>query len=237
MRPSFLDVGSYDVNGNLKTAIEAVFGKDNFFYVGLDQESGPNVDVVVKPTKAKEKPSPWPLSSNYFDFVLSSSALEHDKFFWLTFLEMLRLAKHGGLIYLNLPSRQDIHRFPVDCWRFFFDAGESLADWGTINGINTTLLTAFTHVNESVIIPDRGDTVLIFYKHRNVPEIDDPNIIGFRYLFNQLQANVLLSMNNISDIRLVNSLLPFNLKACHENSCSLLATLTIENISEIQYNY
>ena len=69
-----LDVGSYDVNGTLKP----IFDEAN--YVGLDMESGPNVDVVSDAHNI-------PFENEHFDVVISSSCFEHDDMFWVTFLE------------------------------------------------------------------------------------------------------------------------------------------------------
>ena len=96
-----LDVGSYDVNGTLKP----IFEKGN--YIGLDMEKGPNVDVV---SNAHE----IPFQDNHFDIVLSSSCFEHDDMFWETFLEMCRVLKPGGYMYLQAPQNGPYHGWPGD---------------------------------------------------------------------------------------------------------------------------
>src|SRR3546814_4044367 len=73
----------------------------------------------------------------------SSSCMEHSEFFWVLFLEMLRIVKPSGLIYLNVPSNGSFHRYPVDCWRFYPDSGSALAKWGKHNGYPVALLESF----------------------------------------------------------------------------------------------
>lgn len=107
-----LDVGSMDVNGTVKPIFE---GCD---YVGMDISDGKNVDVV-------QEPWIFPFNDNSFDVVVSTSCLEHDPKFWLTVQEMMRVSRK--MIYINVPSAQKYHAYPVDCWRFLADSMEALA--------------------------------------------------------------------------------------------------------------
>lgn len=108
-----LDVGSMDVNGTLKPIFP------HMVYIGLDIAQGDNVDVIYDGKK-------FPFADKSFDCVVSSSCLEHDPAFWRTFAEMVRVCR--GFIYLNVPSAQSYHPYPVDCWRFLADAMPALAD-------------------------------------------------------------------------------------------------------------
>jgi SAM-dependent methyltransferase len=67
-----------------------------------------------------------PFADGSVDVVLSSSCFEHSEFFWLLFLEILRVLRPEGLFYLNAPSNGPFHRYPVDCWRFYPDSGNAL---------------------------------------------------------------------------------------------------------------
>jgi SAM-dependent methyltransferase len=112
-----LDVGSCDVNGCYKPIFEF---QD---YVGIDIAPGPNVDKVVDAYK-------WDIDSEYFDVVISGQAFEHIEYFWLTWAEMVRVTKPGGLIFLIAPGsggQEFEHRHPVDCWRFMIDGFIALA--------------------------------------------------------------------------------------------------------------
>lgn len=84
-------------------------------YIGVDFQSGLNVDFVL------EDPYTIPIDDNSVDYVISSSCFENSEFFWLSFLEIMRILKPGGLFYLNVPSNGAFHRYSVDCWRFYPD--------------------------------------------------------------------------------------------------------------------
>lgn len=78
-------------------------------------EEGPNVDVVLK------NPYDWDaIESDSFDLVISGQAFEHIEFFWKTMEEMTRVLKKDGLLCLIAPNGFGEHRYPVDCYRFFF---------------------------------------------------------------------------------------------------------------------
>jgi SAM-dependent methyltransferase len=63
--------------------------------------------------------------------------------FWVLFLEIMRVLKPGGLLYLNVPSNGEVHRWPVDCWRFYPDSGRALVTWAQRNGVSAALLESF----------------------------------------------------------------------------------------------
>ena len=115
-----LDIGSYDVNGSYRTLLDA----PNWTYTGVDLEAGPGVDVVLK------SPYHLPFASGSIDLVVSGQAFEHVEFFWMTWLEMMRVLKPGGMVFLIAPSRGPEHRYPQDCWRFYPDGFRALAKFG-----------------------------------------------------------------------------------------------------------
>jgi SAM-dependent methyltransferase len=112
---TILEIGSMDVNGSLRASAPR-----GAAYVGLDLHAGPGVDVVVASGAS------FPLRDGTVDIALSSSAFEHDRLFWRTFVEMCRVTRPGGYIYINVPSNGPFHAYPVDCWRFYPDAGVAL---------------------------------------------------------------------------------------------------------------
>ena len=112
-----VDVGSADVNGGYRT----VLADSRIRYLGVDLAPGPGVDVVAR------SPYELPFGDAHADFVLSGQMLEHSEFFWLVFQEMLRILKSDGYLFLIAPSAGPIHRFPVDCYRFYPDAFHALA--------------------------------------------------------------------------------------------------------------
>lgn len=140
--PRLVDIGSQDVNGTIKQVCPK-----HIEYVGVDFVPGKGVDIVL------EDPYRFPFEDGSFDLVVSSSCFEHSEMFWLTFLEMLRISKDDGLIYINAPSNAAYHRYPVDCWRFYPDCGYALVNWGKRNGYKCDLLESY--------VADQGDDGLV----------------------------------------------------------------------------
>ena len=184
---SILDVGSYDVNGNNKDCIElSDFGKTRkFSYTGVDTHAGPNVDVV------QNVGSGWLFNNSQFDIIMSTSCLEHDDFFWITFLNIARSLRAGGIIWINVPGGSEsnkIHRYPVDNYRFFPDAAHALAKWGQLDPlgphnldvIHSSMLgyNSFDLFYEEKAI--YGDTAMIFFKHSS-DEITDSESASLLY--------------------------------------------------------
>lgn len=153
-----LEIGSASYNGDMKSALYSSSLPTSFDvqYIGLDFDQGPNVDIVVSP---KDKAYPYP--DNSISAIITSSALEHDPRFWMTFLKMLQVLQPGGFIYINVPYEWQEHKYPIDCWRFYGDAGTALESWGQDNGYNVKLVYTSTlprYLDQGV------DTVMIFHK-------------------------------------------------------------------------
>jgi SAM-dependent methyltransferase len=112
-----LDVGSADINGSYRE----IFSSPKIRYCGLDLMEGASVDLVL--------PSPYeiPVADGFADVVICGQMFEHCEYFWLTFREMLRALKSDGFLFLIAPSSGPIHRYPVDCYRFYPDAYKALA--------------------------------------------------------------------------------------------------------------
>ena len=144
-----LDIGSYDVNGSYRTLLDA----PNWTYTGVDLEAGPGVDVVLKSAYH------LPFASGSIDLVVSGQAFEHVEFFWMTWLEMMRVLKPGGMVFLIAPSRGPEHRYPQDCWRFYPDGFRALAKFG-----NCELIEVSTdwEPHPDPGSADWGDTVGVF---------------------------------------------------------------------------
>jgi SAM-dependent methyltransferase len=83
-----LDVGSLDVNGNNRYLF------DGCEYVGLDIESGKNVDIS----------SPVHLSgfpAGYFDTIISGECFEHDRSFRWSIGAIVKMLRKGGLFTMT----------------------------------------------------------------------------------------------------------------------------------------
>lgn len=116
---SILDIGSASYKGHRTYRIPAE--KRGLRYVGLDMQAGPNVDIVPKnPVVYSE------IADESFDFVVSGQAFEHNPFFWVSYCEIARILKPGGVMMVIAPSAGSVHRFPFDCWRYYPDSWMAL---------------------------------------------------------------------------------------------------------------
>ena len=150
---TIVDIGSQNVNGSLRSV-----APQNNKYIGVDFVKGNGVDIVIT------DPYSLPFENESVDVIVSSSCFEHSEFFWLIFNESLRILKSTGLLYINVPSNGQVHRFPVDCWRFFPDSGLALQNWGKRSGYNCVLLESFIGIKNTDIW---NDFVGIFAKDEN----------------------------------------------------------------------
>lgn len=155
-RGLIIELGSMNVNGSLRSA-----APPHSKYVGIDQAPGFGVDLVVSPGMA------IPLGEGTADLVLASSVFEHDLMFWETFLQMCRLAKTGGHIYISAPSNGSIHRFPVDCWRFYPDAGLALEAHARKSGLGLRLIESFVAER---MADQWNDFVAVFRREQSLPD-------------------------------------------------------------------
>ncbi|CAH6418203.1 Hypothetical protein HVR_LOCUS70 [uncultured virus] len=141
---SFIDIGSYNINGCLRDLIGPI--KDggyisDFTYTGVDQCEGPNVDIVCNCHDLSS------LGETKYDVVVSSSCFEHDPLFWRTFKQMVKICKPGGLIYINAPSTGPYHGHPGDCYRFYADSWQALADYVNEKQLQVELIETYIDPN------------------------------------------------------------------------------------------
>ena len=150
-----VELGSQDVNGSLREHCP-----EGVHYIGLDVMPAKGVDLVIDPG------SSLPLATGTADAIVTSSAFEHDICFWDTFLELTRILRPGGLLYVNVPSNGDFHRYPLDCWRFYPDAGVALVQWAGRRGIEIELIESFIGLPQA----ERwADFVAVFRKAGGTP--------------------------------------------------------------------
>lgn len=89
-----LDIGSQDVNGTNKP----IFYKAKE-YIGLDLDSGDNVDIVCK---AHEYDEP----DESFDTIISTECFEHDMYIEETLKNVVRLLKPHGMFVFTCANRK-----------------------------------------------------------------------------------------------------------------------------------
>lgn len=144
---NIVEVGSYSFHGLTAASVLQLashsphlqFPSFNVNYTGVDFIAGPNVDVVVQPDEA------LPFADDSVDIIISTSAFEHDQMFWVTFVDMLRMLKPNGLLFLQAPSGGAVHRTPTDNWRFYVDAPFALEKWGRRSGYDVEVAVAHIH--------------------------------------------------------------------------------------------
>jgi SAM-dependent methyltransferase len=147
-----LDIGAMDVNGTLRDFCPA-----GVEYVGVDIAPGKGVDRVIESARR------LPFEDDSFDLAVSSSCIEHDPLFWVTFLELMRVIKPGGFAYISAPSNGQYHAYPLDCWRFYPDAGLALEQWARHSNLAAHLVESFTadrkrdQWNDFVMIFGKGE--------------------------------------------------------------------------------
>lgn len=120
-----VDLGAMNVNGSYG---ELFPGGD---YVGVDLEPGPGVDVVLSDVYH------LPFEDSSVDLILSGQMLEHCGQFWRVFSEIRRVLRPEGRAYLIAPSSGPVHRYPVDCYRFYPDSYAALAEWSGLRLVHS----------------------------------------------------------------------------------------------------
>lgn len=156
--PEIIDFGGASI-AKKKTALDVLQKYENidFKYKSVDINKGSNVDIVLaNPYSFSE------IKPESVDIVISTSTFEHVEFFWLSFLEILKILKPNGLFYLNAPSNGDFHRFEKDCWRYYPDSANALVKWGKYNKFSPLLLENYT--SKQLIEGGWNDYVAVFLK-------------------------------------------------------------------------
>ena len=100
---NILEVGSKNLNGTVRD----FFGEDTN-YIGIDLSYGDCVDTVV-PGELIQLPNAWA------DIVISTECFEHAENWDKIFLNMLRILKPGGLIFLTFAGFNRPTHGTIDC--------------------------------------------------------------------------------------------------------------------------
>ena len=173
---TIVEVGSQDVNGSIRQIFS-----DKVKYIGVDFAEANGVDVVLN------DPYVFPFADGYAEAFVCSSVFEHSEFFWLTFTEMMRILKPGGLCFLNVPSNAAVHGYPVGCWRFYPDSGRALERWSIRQGYSVAMLESFMTpqdggtFNDFVAVYVRGAEFSGHYPRRitdNLEQFENCYVLG-----------------------------------------------------------
>lgn len=165
-----LDFGSGRVQDETRSHRDLLVDYDcEITGVDISEEEG--VDVVMT------KPYRVPLKSNSMDVIMTTSVFEHVPFMWVSFLELVRVLKPQGYIFLTAPSRGNVHAFPYDCWRYYPDGMRALAAFAHVELVEVHTdfppLVNGRHAYEQIERPAYywGDTVAVFRKRKKYPSI------------------------------------------------------------------
>ena len=172
-----VEIGSRDINSSIKNKLNKKMN-----YIGVDICKGENVDIVL------EDPYKLPFENNSIDVIISISTFEHTQFFWLSYLEILRVLKKEGLFFLNAPSNSKFHRHETDNWRFYPDSSLTLQRWGERNNFNPEVLEHYTNVETGRDI--WNDYVSITIKDKSYSEKYPDRILDFKKNFTNGRKNL-----------------------------------------------
>ena len=182
-----VEIGSQSINESIKKHL-----KKNFTYIGADIEKGENVDLVLK------DPYKLPFDDNSIDVIISISTFEHTEFFWLTYLEILRVLKPSGLFFLNVPSNSKFHRHSTDNWRFYPDSSLALKKWGIKNGYNPEVLEHYTNFETGRDI--WNDYVSITIKDENFKKNFNKRILDTKQNFTNGRKDLSSNIINFQEL-------------------------------------
>jgi len=107
--PVVLELGSRNVTGITRKDQFKSAGK----YIGMDIHPGECVDVVGDAHKLSEYFAP-----NSIDVIFSASVFEHLLFPWKVVLEINKILKPGGYVFVSTHPSWLPHELPWDFWRF-----------------------------------------------------------------------------------------------------------------------
>lgn len=106
-----IEIGSYDVNGSIRSIIKSLKPSE---YVGVDLLEGPGVDLVCRAEELLDC-----FSRDSFDVVISTEMIEHVHNWRKVISNIKNICKPGGIILLTTRSYGfPYHPSPTDFWRF-----------------------------------------------------------------------------------------------------------------------
>ncbi|MCP4699955.1 MAG: class I SAM-dependent methyltransferase [Gammaproteobacteria bacterium] len=122
-KPAVLELGTRRIEGNPSTIRKDWLTPHAIEYIGTDFQAGKDVDVVADVHKLSET-----FGENKFDAVISCSTFEHFQYPWLASVEICRILKPGGFIFIQTHHAYPIHSHPQDYWRFTEQGLKALFD-------------------------------------------------------------------------------------------------------------
>lgn len=106
-----IEIGSVDINGTIRPIFES-WGASK--YIGIDIESGREVDIICKAEGIVNK-----FGKESFDVVICNEVLEHIKDWQIVMSNIKNVCKPGGIIFITTRSKGfGKHGYPKDFWRY-----------------------------------------------------------------------------------------------------------------------
>lgn len=118
--PSVLEIGTRRTSTNRST-LRKDWVPHAREYIAADFREGLDVDVVADAHHLSDV-----LGENRFDLVISCSTYEHIQNPWLATVEICRVLKPGGVVFVQTHQSFPIHAHPHDYWRFTADGLKTL---------------------------------------------------------------------------------------------------------------
>ena len=111
--PVVLELGSRRVEGTPSTLRKNWLAPHAREYIGTDIQEGDDVDIVTDLHNLSES-----FGENRFDGIVACSVLEHIQYPWIAVVEICRVLKPGGFVFMQTHHSFPIHAHPSDYWRF-----------------------------------------------------------------------------------------------------------------------
>ena len=118
--PSVLELGAKRSNPEVCT-LHKEWIPHHGEYKGLDFEAGQDVDILADIHNMSDI-----VGRERFDIVISCSTFEHIQYPWIAVVEICRVLKLGGLVFVQTHQTFPVHAYPRDYWRFTCEALETL---------------------------------------------------------------------------------------------------------------
>jgi hypothetical protein len=124
-------------------------------YIGVDLESGPNVDLVHNIENGL-----GPLESQKFDLIIICSVLEHTPTPWILANNIQKLMSQTAAVYSCHPWVWRYHKYPDDYFRFSPKGIQSL-----FSGLNCWLPQYYATYKQGEFLPFSKNDFAIFDAH------------------------------------------------------------------------
>lgn len=120
-----LDFGSFTNVGQTLNHRMLLDGYDCSI-TGVDIQAGLNVDIQMT------EPYRIPVASDSQDIVITGQVFEHVPFPFASMLEIARVLRTGGYLFMTVPSRGHFHS-TYDLWRFYPDSMRAFAAYAELS--------------------------------------------------------------------------------------------------------